>query len=198
MNEYGYTRDYAHQCAAWTINNQGIARRQCALGVIHNIDGWIYLCNRHYELIFREFEDRVDNLNSVRVANMQERLDALAGAERRLIEDAREPYIFTEEDYDERRRAQTVYFMRCEQFVKIGISYNPDTRLRQIRKGGGTSFPRRLDIASAELITTESGGLEREKELHAKFAHLRHTGEWFTEAPELTKYIESLTERSAA
>lgn len=192
MNQLGYTRDYAHQCAAWTINNQGPARKQCGLGVIHSIADWIYLCPRHYDLIFKEFEDRVDNLNSRRVENMQERLDAVAELEQRMLREERETYVFSEDDYDARRKAQTVYFMRCEQFVKIGISHNPHSRLAQIRKGGGTSFPRRLDIASAQLVNTEPGGLDREKELHAKFSHLRHTGEWFTEAPELTEYIESL------
>lgn len=198
MNGLGYTLDYAHQCAAWTINSQGPARKQCALPVNINIAGWIYLCNRHYDIIFQEFESRVDNLNATRVANMSERLNAVAEFEQRMLREERETYVFTEEDYDARRRAQTVYFIRCEQFVKIGISHDPYNRLNQIRKGGGTSFPRRLDIASAILIATEPGGFEREKELHSKFAHLRHTGEWFTEAPELTEYIESLSERKAA
>lgn len=197
MNGLGYTLDYAHQCAAWTINNRGPARKQCGLSVIHNIAGWIYLCSRHYDLIFCEFETRVDNLNSIRVANMSDRLTAVTEFEQRMLREERETYEFTEEDYDARRRAQTVYFIRCEQYIKIGVSHDALTRLNQIRKGG-TSFPRRLDIASSVLITTEPGGFEREKELHAKFSHLRHTGEWFTEAPELTEYIESLSERSAA
>jgi len=197
MNGLGYTRDFAHQCAAWTINNQGPARKQCSLGVIHNIAGWIYLCPRHYELIFQEFEDRIDNLNAIRVKNLQQRLDKVTEFEQRMLREDRETYEFSEEDFEARRRSQTVYFMRCEQFVKIGVSHNPHNRLRQLRKGGGTSFPSRLDIAAVELIATEPGGFEREKELHATFAHLRHTGEWFTEAPELTEYINEL-ERKAA
>ena len=196
VNDYGYTRDYAHQCSAWTINNQGPARKQCGLAVVKNIGQWVYFCKRHYLLVEQEIEREIDNLNSRRVENMQQRLDAVAGAERRLNADNREAYVFTEEDYDQRRRAQTVYFMRCEQFVKIGVSYDPAARLNQIRKGSSL-FPRRLDIATAELVTTEPGGFEREKELHAKFSHLRHTGEWFTEAPELTEYINDL-DRSAA
>jgi predicted GIY-YIG superfamily endonuclease len=198
LNDYGYSRDYAHQCAAWTINNSGPARKQCGLSVVENVGGWIYLCKRHHRLIESEFEREIDTLNSRRVANMQERLDGLEAADRWLKAERREAYAFTEEDYDQRRRAQTVYFLRCEQYIKIGISHDPHARLRQIRKGGGTSFPRRLDIAAAELITTEPGGFEREKELHAKFAHLRHTGEWFTEAPDLTDYINALARSAAA
>jgi hypothetical protein len=48
------------------------------------------------------------------------------------------------------------------------------------------------------LLATEPGGFERERELHAQFAHLRHTGEWFTEAPELAEYIDALAKEQAA
>ena len=169
-NALGYTLEYAHQCAAWTLNNRGPARKQCGLPVIHNIDGWIYLCPRHYELIFREFESRVDNLNATRVANMSQRLEAVAEFEQRMLREQRELHDFSEEDYTARRKAQTVYFIRCEQYIKIGISYDPYKRISQIRKGGGTSFPRRLDIASSILAATEPGGFEREKALHSRFA----------------------------
>lgn len=196
MNGLGYTLDYAQQCAAWTINNQGPARKQCGLAVVKNIAGWIYLCKRHYELIESEIEREIDTLNARRVASLQEQLmnkrvtlsDLLSNVE----------YEAAEQEYVRARTAQTVYFIRCQQYVKIGISKNPATRLQQIRRGGGSHFPRLLDVETSELITTEPGGLDRERELHAKFSHLRHTGEWFTEAPELTDYIESLSERQAA
>lgn len=95
------------------------------------------------------------------------------------------------------RQPASVYFFRCGNFVKIGFSVSPHMRLRQIQYGDGTKFPSEIDCRLASLIATESGGSAREKELHAKFAHLRHTGEWFTEAPELTEYIESLSEGAA-
>ena len=189
----GYTLDFRHQCAAWTINNQGPARKQCGLPPNQNIDQWIYLCSRHYELIFRAVEREVDNLNSRRVENLQARLTAAEDLiEVAGLEDEPEREPLPEDYFEQRRKAQTVYFMRCEGFVKIGMSFNPDNRLNQIRKGGGSLFPRRMDVASTSLIATEPGGFDREKELHARFASLRHTGEWFTEAPELTEYIESL------
>lgn len=190
-NAHGYTKEYAQQCAAWTINNLGSWRKQCGLPVSHNVDGWIYLCSRHHRIIERAFEVEIDNLNSRRVENMQARLDAVA----HLEEQERESHWDMQEymdQYEQRRTAQTVYFMRCEQFVKIGMSFNPTNRLAQVRKGGGSLFPRRMDVASTVLIATEPGGFEREKELHAKFAHLRHTGEWFTETSELTSYIDSI------
>ncbi|UUG70005.1 hypothetical protein SEA_ZUCKER_46 [Arthrobacter phage Zucker] len=197
-NELGYTLDFAHQCAAWTINNQGPARRQCAQPPIKNIDHWVYLCKRHYDLIFEAIESEVDNLNSLRVQNMRERLhDAEGRIAAAGIDQDRERIRFDIEAHERRRKAQTVYFIRCEQYVKIGISLNPSNRLNQIRKGGGSLFPRRMDVESAEIVATEPGGFDREKELHEQFAHLRHTGEWFTEAPELSQYIDSLSEVAA-
>lgn len=193
LNDYGYTLDYAHQCAAWTINNQGRVRKQCSLEVTRDIAGWIYLCRRHYELIEREIEQEIDNLNSRRVANLQERLDWAEDAAALAQEGISRRQLETDmARFEERRKEQTVYFIRCKQYVKIGISMNPATRLRQIRRGGGSHFPRLLDVETSELVTTEPGGLDRERELHAKFAHLRHTGEWFTETKELTDYIEGL------
>jgi hypothetical protein len=86
-----------------------------------------------------------------------------------------------------------VYFIRCEQFVKIGVSKDPYLRVKQIRRGvGGALSPAGLERATSQLVGTELGGFDRERELHSKFAHLRHTGEWFTEAPELTDYIKGL------
>jgi len=93
--------------------------------------------------------------------------------------------------------ADKVYFIRCEGFIKIGKAQRPEARVKAIRRGG-IKFPTRLDLDTAELIATEPGGLVREKELHARFAHLRHTGEWFREAPELTEYIDTLKESSNA
>lgn len=89
------------------------------------------------------------------------------------------------------RSEASVYFFHCQGFVKIGYSKDPLSRLRQIRSMDGTKYPDGMDCSTATLITTEPGGFGRERELHAKFAHLRHTGEWFTETPELTEYIAS-------
>lgn len=199
LNDYGYSTDYEYQCAAWTLNPYGKVRKQCGLRVVENIDGWIYLCRRHYELVERGFADRIGSLNAVRVENLQKRLEAAE----QMAEIAQEGINHRDlkvglARFEHRRKEQTVYFIRCQQFVKIGISKNPAARLQQIRRGGGSHFPRLLDVETSELIATEPGGLERERELHKKFHKLRHTGEWFTETSQLTKYIDSLTERQAA
>jgi len=197
MSEVEYSRDYAHQCAAWTAGRLGSYRKQCSLEVKHDIDGWIYLCRRHYEVISGVFEERVEEQSGrqveylrERVNNMQARINAAGLDDDRPVHDP--------EAYEARRKAQTVYFIRCEQYVKIGISYNPAGRLQQIKSSGGSLIPKRMDFTQAAIIATEPGGFDREQELHAKFAHLRDRGEWFIEAPELTEYIESLSKELAA
>jgi len=91
-----------------------------------------------------------------------------------------------------------VYFMRCGPYIKIGYSVDPHTRLNQLRNGDKTKCPDGIDRKAIVLVKTEPGGRDREYELHQQFKHLHHWGEWFTEAPELTAYIESLSERAAA
>ena len=88
-----------------------------------------------------------------------------------------------------------VYFLRCGPYVKIGYSVHPRTRLNQLRNGDDTKCPEGIDRKSIALVTTEPGGRNREYELHQQFKHLHHWGEWFMEAPELTEYIESVSER---
>jgi hypothetical protein len=91
-----------------------------------------------------------------------------------------------------------VYFLRCEGFIKIGYSIAPRKRLSQIRGGDATRCPEGINRSSIVLVQTEPGGRQRERQLHQQFKHLHHWGEWFTEAPELTEYIESLSERQSA
>lgn len=93
---------------------------------------------------------------------------------------------------ERRAKASRVYFMRCAGFIKIGYSTNVHMRVDTIRKSGGVLMPEGLPYWMTEIIASIPAGMDHEKELHAKFAHLRHTGEWFTETPELTEYIERM------
>lgn len=63
-----------------------------------------------------------------------------------------------------------VYFIECDGLVKIGVSDDPYTRLKELSTG--SSSPLRL-------LGCIPGGFKREKELHRKFANQRATGEWF-------------------
>lgn len=102
-----------------------------------------------------------------------------------------------QEELDAARRdaGARVYFLRCGGFIKIGFTTNLHSRIDTITKSGGVLMPDGLPYWTAELATATPGGMDDEKGLHKRFHHLRHTGEWFTEAPELTEYIDSIAQQ---
>ena len=57
---------------------------------------------------------------------------------------------------------------------KIGISTNPDRRLRQLQTG----FPHRLRVHHREAVDDDKARL-LERLLHRDIGHLRQSGEWF-------------------
>lgn len=76
-----------------------------------------------------------------------------------------------------------VYFIQCEQFVKIGRASDVEARLRGLQK----TMPFTL-----RLLATEEGGEPRETDLHVRFAALRHRGEWFRLEGALESHIRAL------
>lgn len=143
--------------------------------------GGVTFCREHQ----RSFEGLVDSgqlLREVNAARLNRMFydDGAAQSSRDAIKSLRNKRAY-------------VYFIRCGGYVKIGASRSPDIRLEAIRAVGGVRTPFMLDLSGAELVATEPGGFKREKELHAQFKHLRHTGEWFTESPELARYISRKT-----
>ena len=63
-----------------------------------------------------------------------------------------------------------VYLIECDGLVKIGVSYDPYTRLKELSTGSS---------APLRLLGYVPGGFKREKELHRMFAARRANGEWF-------------------
>ena len=59
---------------------------------------------------------------------------------------------------------------RTEQFFKIGWSRTPNLRIKDLRIG--CPFP-------MEIVDVCAGTVEKERELHAFYAHRHVTGEWF-------------------
>lgn len=59
--------------------------------------------------------------------------------------------------------------------TKIGVSYNPQNRLRQCQTGN----PYELKIEKLEEYSSYEEAFKREKELHNKFKHYKLYGEWF-------------------
>jgi hypothetical protein len=79
-----------------------------------------------------------------------------------------------------RRSLPLVYFIRNDDAVKIGISYEPRERLSSL----ATSNHGKL-----ELLGTMKGGGPKEKALHRKFAKHHIKGEWFRWVPQIADYI---------
>ena len=78
----------------------------------------------------------------------------------------------------------SVYFILYESdpaFIKIGFSDTPQKRMEALSVW--CPIPMRL-------LATLSGWRTLEAELHARFEHLRHRGEWFRAEPELLDFVE--------
>lgn len=75
-----------------------------------------------------------------------------------------------------------VYYLAFNGLIKIGTSTNVKSRI--------SSLPH------DELLATEPGSYELEKQRHRQFHHLRYKGEWFNPGPELQAHITQLKENA--
>lgn len=194
------------QCVAILHHTSEYISTRCGRYASDCIGGYFPVCAKHKEALKGEADPKVSETyrhievqlaqESRLARNLQGQVDLLQKQLKQLA-----PLGIKKNGLPVERPASyyadKVYFIRCEGFIKIGKAQRPENRVKEIRRGG-ILFPRQLDLEASELIATELGGIERERELHARFAHLRHTGEWFIEAPELTEYIESLSKEQAA
>jgi len=80
--------------------------------------------------------------------------------------------------------AQTgIYFVVGAEWVKIGYSRSPVARLTHLQQAS----PYELRI-----VLVLPGGIEREPEVHARFAEQRERGEWFRLEGALREFLESV------
>lgn len=76
-----------------------------------------------------------------------------------------------------------LYFIRAENgLIKIGVSVDPENRLRQLQTGSST----RLELL--DTIETENSNL-LESKLHKEFAKYRIHGEWFNISRDTIQYL---------
>ena len=83
----------------------------------------------------------------------------------------------------EKAKPDKVYFLRCEQFVKIGSGRDLQRRVSAHQ----ISVPFKL-----ELLAVLDGDIDLEKVLHRRFLHHWERGEWFRLEGDLADYIASL------
>lgn len=78
----------------------------------------------------------------------------------------------------------TVYFVKCGDFIKIGVAENDlDRRLRNLQCANPLPL---------ELIATCAGGYRKERAFHKQFAALRVRDEWFRFDGVLKEFVEGL------
>src|SRR6266481_301165 len=75
-----------------------------------------------------------------------------------------------------------IYFFRSGELIKIGWSKEPASRLRELSTGN----------PNLELVATMEGNRKSETELHRRFSHLRHKGEWFRFDDEIKDFIKAI------
>jgi hypothetical protein len=84
----------------------------------------------------------------------------------------------------ESNETESVYFMSDGRYLKIGMSINPEARLKSLKaqsKQGrqSTILPDDLDEQSLQIILTIPGGRSMEKKMHRVCDEFHHVGEWF-------------------
>lgn len=77
--------------------------------------------------------------------------------------------------------AGDVYFIRCNDRVKIGYAKNVEARLADLQVGSPYDL---------EILGTVSGGHEEEGRLHTLFYQDRIRGEWFRLSDAILAFIE--------
>jgi hypothetical protein len=82
-------------------------------------------------------------------------------------------------------KQQFVYFLQCDDRIKIGITRDPMQRLRTLQTGNASEL---------KLLAAVAGEAELEQTIHAKFESARIHGEWFARCPELQQFIDRLKE----
>jgi len=76
-----------------------------------------------------------------------------------------------------------LYLIRCEQYIKIGVSDAPKKRIATIQTSNPTPI---------EVLAVIPGSYDLEAEMHKRFSHLRHNGEWFHDSPEIREAVMRL------
>lgn len=74
-----------------------------------------------------------------------------------------------------RKGHAVVYIMRCDGFVKIGMTMNLATRLSAMR----VCCPHEIEVDSVGPHLPRGAAVELEERMHAEFWRDHHRGEWF-------------------
>lgn len=86
-----------------------------------------------------------------------------------------------------------IYFLRCGDYVKIGSSYSPETRIAQLKKENDVTLrPKGLKMDDAVCIGWVQGARSLERDLHQALNHYRENGEWFRWKPKVQDVVNAI------
>lgn len=71
--------------------------------------------------------------------------------------------------------------------MKIGYASNLDERLTAL----AAMIPFETEIVHTERYVETEAARRRERQLHQRFAHSHHRGEWFTSEPAIAAYLQA-------
>lgn len=83
-----------------------------------------------------------------------------------------------------RDKEESVYFVRCGEFVKIGYTRGvPESKMTEFKVGSPYDY---------EMLASVPGGLRLQRKLHRIFKEVHHRGEWFRMEGALVEFIGSI------
>ena len=97
-------------------------------------------------------------------------------------------------DDDNLDKYRLIYFMECQDFIKIGWCKMLNIYRRRSELQGGNPF--KLEVHRVIFFESGTGIKKEERALHTRFEHLRYRNEWFRKSPELLDYIEQNAEEA--
>ena len=80
----------------------------------------------------------------------------------------------------------SVYFIRCGDYVKIGRSTNVRARLSELQTGNPYDL---------RLLATIPGGYPLESSLRSRFSGEHHRGEWFYYSTSVRRFIKDIRQK---
>jgi hypothetical protein len=86
-----------------------------------------------------------------------------------------------------------IYFLRCGDYVKIGSSFSPETRIAQLKKENDTTLrPKGLKMDDAVCIGWVQGARSLERDIHQVLSRYRENGEWFRWSPKVENLVTDI------
>ena len=86
-----------------------------------------------------------------------------------------------------------IYFLRCGDYVKIGSSYSPETRISQLKKENDVTLrPKGLKMDDAVCIGWVQGARSLERDLHQALNNSTENGEWFRWKPKVQDVVNAI------